>query len=123
VLLLVAASVVVVLAGCGPMAPQPRHDAFFDDDTAPMMTGDLDEAETRWRKDIAAAPDVDPDALLKDDPPRDPERYGNVAFKDPPPTTLWGKMKAGAETVGKVSFAALSVLVTLGVMAAPYLLL
>ena len=125
--MLVAAAVVTsVLAGCGPMTTQPRHDPFFDDDAPSPVAGNFDEAETRWRKDIAAERADDPDALLRDDPPAEPEAYGTVASKGdepPPPTTFWGKVKSGAEAVGKASFAAFSVLVTLGMMAAPYLLL
>ena len=124
--LLAAAVVVTAIAGCGPMTTQPRHDPFFDDDAPSPVAGNFDDAETRWRKDIAAERTDDPDALLRDDPPDEPDRYGKVAFKEdapPPPTTFWGKVKGGAEAVGKASFAALSVLVTLGMMAAPYLLL
>lgn len=123
--LLGAAVVAMVIASCGPTTQQPRHDPFFDDDAPSPVTGNFDDAEARWRDDIAGERTTDPDALLKDDPAGEAERYGNVAFKDepPPPTTFWGKVKAGAETVGKASFAALSVLVTLGMMVAPYLLL
>jgi hypothetical protein len=126
--LLGAAVVAMVIVSCGPTTQQPRHDAFFDDDAPSLISGNLDDAETRWRKEIAGERATDPDALLTDDPPGEPHSYGKVAFEDaepaePKPTTFWGKMKAGAETVGKVSFAAVSVLVTLGMMAAPYLLL
>ncbi|MBI3768562.1 MAG: hypothetical protein HY271_08715 [Deltaproteobacteria bacterium] len=121
--LLTASIIVVVITGCGPPASQPRHDPFFDDDSPSTMTGNLDDAETRWRKEIAGERTTDPDALLTDDPPGEPERYGDVAFKEKAPTTFWGKVKVGAETVGRASFAAVSVLVTLGMMVAPYLLL
>ena len=123
-LLLTVAIAATVIAGCGPVTPQARLDPFFDDDAPSPVAGNFDDAEARWRNDIGGERTTDPDALLKDDPPGEAERYGNVAFKDePPPPTFWGKVKAGAETVGKASFAAVSVLVTLGMMVAPYLLL
>jgi hypothetical protein len=119
---------ITVIVGCGPPAPQqqPRHDPFFDDDEPASMSNNLDDAETRWRKELEGERNSDPDALLTDDPPGKPDRYGDVAFKDetpPPPATFWEKMKAKSETVGRASFAALTVLVTLGMMVAPYLLL
>jgi hypothetical protein len=120
---LTAAIIGVVITGCGPPASQPRHDPFFDDDSPSTINGNLDDAETRWRNEIAGERTTDPDALLTDDPPGEPERYGEVAFQDEAPKTFWGKVKAGAETVGRASFAAMSVLLTLGMMVAPYLLL
>lgn len=123
------------IASCGPTPAQGRHDPWFDDDDAPpMISGNTDEAEKRWRRDIEADRGLiareranDPDALLTDDPPKDPDEYGNVAFDDekppPAPTTAWGKFKAGMNKVGRASFAAMTVIVTVGMMVAPYLLL
>ncbi len=183
------ATVVVasVIEGCGPPARKPLQDPFFDDDSSSMVSGDFDQDEAAWRKELARAQrhHDNPDALLKDDPPRAPEHYGNVVhpnsdarattsdsamvtddaaategaattdgvatLKDqaapsrdatrdryavldddvdadaeteaPPPTTFWGKVQAAAHSVGRASFAAITVVVTLGMMAAPYLLL
>jgi hypothetical protein len=125
-IVLVAAIAVGALASCAPPSPQPRHDPWFDEDSPSTLTGDFDDAEARWRQEIAGERNTDPDALLKDDPPGAPESYGTVAFKDgepAPPPTFWGKVRSGAETVGKAGFAAMSVIVTVGMMVAPYLLL
>lgn len=121
------AIVASTIASCGPTPPPGHHDPWFDEDSPAVISGDLDEAEKRWRKDIERERTTDPDALLKDDPPKKPDEYGEVAFEDdqppPPPTTFWGKVKSGMNSVGRASFAAMTVLVTVGMMVAPYLLL
>ncbi len=119
----------IVVASCSPETMQPKglNDPWFNEDenAPPTVTGNLDEAEMRWRKDIEAHQGVrnadDPNALLTDDPPAAPDAYGNVA--DPgntpqPPATFSDK----ANAFGRASFAAMSVAVTLGMMVAPYFL-
>ena len=136
-----------VINGCDAPARKPLQDPFFDDESSTMVSGDFDKDEAAWRKQMAReqhhATAADP--LLKDDPPKPPAEYGNVAKPDaevtqphdptpdpyaevdadvsgdsdmekPPPTTFW-------EKVGRASFAALTVIMTLGMMVAPYLLL
>lgn len=130
-LLLRLGIVIVVMSGCGPTAqPRSQRDSWFDDDAPSDISPNLDTAEERWRREIENERGTDP--LLTDDPPGAPEDYGKVTSEDGydllgdqpvPPTTFWGKVKVGANTVGKASFAAVSVLVALGMMVAPYLLL
>ena len=110
----------VVMSGCGQTAqPRSRNDAWFDDDAPSDISGNLDAAEARWRKEIENERGTDP--LLTDDPPGAPENYGTVTSEDgqdvdtPRQSGFWGKF-------GKASFALVSVLVALGMMAAPYLL-
>lgn len=123
-----------LLGACGP-SPQPHArgaDEWGMADTPHEIDGDFDAAEARWRKEIAAERWSDDEKLLTDDPPAAPAAYGKVAFTEgaevgPPaplaPRTFWSRVKAGADTAGKATFAALSVAVTLGMIVAPYLLL
>jgi hypothetical protein len=119
------------LGACGPSAQsRPRaEDEWGLAETPREIDGDMDAAEARWRREIAAERSGDDERLLTDDPPAAPGAYGKVAFTEgadvgpPVPPTFWGRVKAGADTVGKASFAVLSVAVTLGMLVAPYLLL
>jgi hypothetical protein len=100
------------------------------------LNGDWDQAEDRWRQEIAANPWSEPDMnLLTDDPPAAPEAYGATpadqeakpvdggavavadASQDPNAQSdqFWGD-------VGKASFSAFTVLFTVGMAVAPYLL-
>jgi len=114
---------VTIVTSCGPPARQTLDDPFFADDAPSPVASNLDEAETKWRRELKLDRADDPDALLKDDPPGKPEEYGKVAQQPEPPKTFWGKVKSGAETVGKASFAAATVLITVGMMVAPYFFL
>jgi hypothetical protein len=137
-----------VISGCDAPARRPLQDPFFDDDASTTgVSGDFDKDEAAWRKQMAREHQhpAEADALLKDDPPKPPDQYGNVARPDadvthprdlsldpyagvdedvnadndlekPPPATFW-------EKVGRASFAAMTVIMTLGMMVAPYLLL
>jgi hypothetical protein len=126
---------------------------FDEDESNALVSGDMDKDETQWRKELhhqsGHATQNDPpqsDPLLKDDPPKAPEHYGKVTNddtlpkdqvadakssgdpyatvdddpaaddKDKQPTTFW-------QSVGRASFAAFTVLITLGMMAAPYLMM
>lgn len=148
VIALVLVSIVGVIGGCGGApARKPLQDPFFDDEgSTDMVSGDFDKDEAAWRKQMAHEtrhPDHT-DALLKDDPPKSPEHYGNVAATDTPPSDASVKADEGDpyaridddvdadpdakkpatfwEKVGRATFAAMTVLLTLGMMAAPYLM-
>jgi hypothetical protein len=120
--LLVAVAIGVTLdTSCGPPPKQPLEDPFFAEDAPSPVSSNFDDAETKWRKEVEHQRRGDPDALLTDDPPGKPDEYGNVAQEEP--KTFWERVKRNSETWGKITFAAMSVLVTLGMMAAPYLLM
>ena len=125
--MLVVAVVVAASASvsCAPEAAKHKglDDPWFNEDSPPTITGNLDEAEARWRKDLEAERPKhadDPNALLTDDPPDSADAYGDVAFpKDTPPQqpkTFWDKF-------GNASFAVMTVLVTVGMAVAPYFLM
>src|SRR5438874_595287 len=107
VLLLALMIAMTLTVSCGPPAHQGLQDPFFAEDAPSPVGENLDEAEAKWRRELEHERSNDPDALLTDDPAGKPADYGNVASPDDErPKTFWGKMKAGAETVGKASFAA-----------------
>ena len=120
-----------LLGACWPsLQPHARAEDELGFEGIPHeIDGDLDAAEVRWRKEIAAERWSDDENLLTDDPPKTPAAYGKVAFAEgaevgpPAPRTFWSRVKAGADTAGKATFAVLSVAVTLGIIVAPYLLL
>jgi hypothetical protein len=112
----------VVMSGCGPTAqPRSPNASWFEDDAPSDISGNLDAAEARWRREIENDRGTDP--LLTDDPPGAPENYGTVTSEDgqkmagdtPGSTGFWNNF-------GKASFALVSVLVALGMMVAPYFL-
>ncbi len=125
-IVLVVALLVQLLA-CAAATSERKTDDW-DSRSPSALTGDLDAAEMRWRKEIAASR-AEEDRLLTDDPPGAPKRYGKVAFteevveEEPAmPLTRWERFKVGAAHFGKATFAAMTVVVTLGMMAAPYLI-
>lgn len=99
------------------------------------VDGDFDKAEDRWRREIAANPWSEDDMnLLTDDPPGAPDSYGSVTAADPAlsggAVSLDDPPAEGAEEsdefwsdVGKAGFSAFTVLFTVGIAVAPYLLL
>jgi hypothetical protein len=126
---------------------------FDDEESTSLVSGNMDKDEAEWRKQLhhetKKATQNDPpqsDPLLKDDPPKSPEHYGSVTNddtqpkdqvadakssgdpyatvdddpeadeKDKAPTTFW-------QSVGRATFAAFTVLITVGMMAAPYLMM
>jgi len=133
--LLVTAAVLQLVA-CGPGTHRRDHfdDAWQRQVDAIRVDGDLDRAEARWREEIARERTGD-DRLLTDDPPGEPASYGTVASagesapdgdaqdEAPAPEGFWGSVQAGASSAGKATFAAMTVLVTVGMAVAPYLLM
>jgi hypothetical protein len=128
----VAVSVLLVLALVAACAPQ-KHREVDDWDRElvmePEITGDNAKDEARWRRELAGDPWDDDDRLLTDDFPGTASEYANddippLDFVGPPePPSTWDNMQSGGGKVGKVIFSLLTVFVTLGMMAAPYLLM
>ena len=106
-------------------APLPADDPLLTDDPpkAPEEYGDVAKPDATAPKSDAApskaaAPKPesarDPYSVLDDDV----DAAGDPPA--PPPTTFWGKVQAAAQSMGRASFAAMTILVTLGMMVAPY---
>ena len=117
-------------SACTPT--QGRHLDEWGEDTMKKqeITGDNEQDELRWRRHLAADdPWGDDGNLLTDDPPMDAAAYQEsdvppLDFVGPPqPPSSWDNMQKGGTKFGKVMFSVLTVLVTLGMMAAPYLLM
>jgi hypothetical protein len=127
------AVVVTMIAACSSQQRTSNPDVWA---SQAKINGDWDQAEDRWRQEIAANPWSEPDMnLLTDDPPAPPETYGAApvdqearpvdggavavadASQDPNAQSdqFWGD-------VGKASFSAFTVLFTVGMAVAPYLL-
>lgn len=131
--------VVVVLVGmlaglatCGPTSHRGGADEWGEGPTKePMITGDNDRDEARWRRELASDPWGDDSNLLTDDPPKSQQEYEErdedippLDFVGPPePPSTWDNMQHGGSKIGKVFFSLMTVLVTLGMMAAPYLMM
>ena len=119
----------VLAVSCGPTMHQP------DDDwkaLEPEITGDNEKDEARWRRELESDPWGDDSHLLTDNPPKTAAEYRAhqddevppLDFVGPPePPSRWDNMQKGGTTFGKVMFSVLTVLVTLGMMAAPYLMM
>lgn len=130
-------SVVVVLVGmlaglatCGPTSHRGGDEWGERPEKEPMISGDNARDEARWRRELASDPWGDDGNLLTDDPPKGAAEYQNdedippLDFVGPPePPSRWDSMQASGSKVGKVLFSVMTVLVTLGMMAAPYLLM
>ena len=132
----------IVLASaitCGPTTRTNLDDPWFQDVAdGPTIDGDLDKAEARWRKEIErdrVDDDADMRRLMNDPPsaPGDDARMPSDQKSTPRAESdeLGNAHRQGEEvaepsfwsTAGKATFAAVTVLVTLGMMAAPYLLM
>jgi hypothetical protein len=119
--------VIGLLVACGPT--MHRQDDEWGDE--PMISGDNDKDEARWRRELASDGWDDDSRLLTDDPPQsvtasqgDDSDIPPLDFVGPPaPPSTWDNMSSGSSKFGKVMFSILTVLVTLGMMAAPYLLM
>lgn len=126
---LVGMLAVMLAAACGPTSH--RHDDEWGESGAlvPEITGDNAKDEERWRRQLASDPWDDDSRLLTDDPPKSVAEYEAadvppLDFVGPPePPTQWEDMQKGGTKFGKIMFSILTVFVTLGMMAAPYLLM
>jgi hypothetical protein len=128
---MVLALVVVcgLLGACGPTAH--RHDDEWGEGPTkePMISGDNARDEARWRRELDDDHWGDDAHLLTDDPPQTAAEYQEddippLDFVGPPePPSRWDNMEKGGTKFGKVLFSIMTVLVTLGMMAAPYLLM
>lgn len=121
----------MLLTACGPSSHR-RDDPWGDDGLLePEITGDNEKDEARWRRELASDPWGDDARLLTDDPPLAAEAYRELDEEIPPldfvgppePPSRWDTMQRRGGKAGKVMFSLLTVLVTLGMMAAPYLLM
>ncbi len=115
---------------CGPTAH--RLDDWGESTALePEITGDNAKDEDRWMRELASDSWDEDARLLTDDPPRTAsdleDMRGDVPpfdFVGPPePPSTWDNMSSGGTKFGKVFFSLLTVVVTLGMMAAPYLLM
>ena len=127
---LLVASCVALTAACGPTKHRPVDDWANDDSLEPEITGNNARDEARWRQELASDPWGDDAHLLTEDPPTaaladaDADPPPPKDFVGPPaPPTKWEKTQKQGTIVGRALFSVLTVLVTLGMMAAPYLMM
>lgn len=123
-------AVLALIAACGPTSHRQVDEWGETKTMRPEITGDNAKDEERWRRELASDPWGDDGRLLTDDPPlaaADYEDEDSVPPKDfvgpPAPPSSWDNMQKGGTKLGKVFFSVMTVLVTLGMMAAPYLLM
>jgi len=115
--------------GCAPSVQHSADDWDSPKITEPEITGDNEKDEARWRRELESDPLGKDGHLLTDDPPKalnEDEEAGDIPpdFMGPPaPLTGWDSFKHGAAKFGKLAFSALTVVFTLGMMAAPYLMM
>ena len=129
VVALIGMLALVVVSSCGPPT---HHNSDWDEGgvVEPHITGDNAQDEARWRHELASDPWGDDGHLLTDDPPKTAAEYQDgrtVPPKDfvgpPAPPTSAEKMQQNSTKFGRIFFSIMTVLVTLGMMAAPYLLM
>jgi hypothetical protein len=123
----------VLVAACGPTTHH-RVDEWGETKTMqPEITGDNAKDEARWRRELGSQPWGDDSRLLTDDSPltaederllEDADDLPPKDFVGPPaPPSSWENVQKGGTKFGKVFFSIMTVLVTLGMMAAPYLMM
>lgn len=120
----------LLASACGPTSHRP-DDEWGEGGLQPEITGDNEKDEARWRRELASDRWDDDSHLLTDDPPKTAEEYRAESDDVPPldfvgppePPSSWDNMQKGGTKFGKVFFSIMTVLVTLGMMAAPYLLM
>jgi hypothetical protein len=128
-MVVVMIAVLGVLTACGPTSH--RHDDEWGEGPSkdPMISGDNARDEARWRRELDSSDWGDDAHLLTDDPPQNAAEYQDedippLDFVGPPaPPTRWENMQKGGTKFGKIFFSVMTVFVTLGMMAAPYLLM
>ena len=118
------------LATCGPTSHRGDDEWGEGPTEEPMITGDNERDEARWRRELASDPWGDDSDLLTDDPPKAAAEYENdedippLDFVGPPePPSTWDNMQKSGSILGKFMYSFLTVAVTLGMMAAPYLMM
>lgn len=121
----------VLASACGPTTH--RHDDDWGEKSGleQEITGDNDKDEARWRRELDSDPWGDDSDLLTDDPPKSAAEYQNGGTDVPPlnfigppaPPTRMESMQKTSTKIGHVLFSLLTVFFTLGMMAAPYLLM
>ena len=121
---------VTQLPACAPSMHHPDDDWERDSILEPEITGDNEKDEARWRRQLADDPFGDDAHLLTDDPPGKASEYQDEEGAPPPdfvgppaPPTFKERMQKRSTTFGKVFFSIMTVFVTLGMMAAPYLMM
>ena len=120
-----------LIAACTPAAHRQVDEWGEDKTMRPEITGNNAKDEERWRRELASDPWGDDAHLLMDEPPAGaPDAFDDADdtppkdFVGPPaPPSSWDNMTKGSTKFGKVFFSVMTVLVTLGMMAAPYLLM
>ena len=128
---LIGALCVALIPACAPTKHRSVDDWGEETVMEPEITGDNTKDEARWRRQLASDPWGDDGSLLTDDPPKTAAEYEDMADAEPPsdfvgppaPPTTWENMQKSGTKFGKVFFSIMTVLVTLGMMAAPYLML
>jgi hypothetical protein len=121
----------VSMSACGPTSH--RHDDQWGETATmePEISGNNAKDEDRWRRQLASDPWGDDARLLTDDSPLTAADYEALHDDTPPldfvgppaPPSRWDTMQSGSPKFGKIFFSIMTVLVTLGMMAAPYLLM
>lgn len=127
---LIALSCFVLITGCGPTKHHQVDDWANDETLEPEISGNNTKDEARWRQELKSDPWGDDAHLLTDDPlpglidEEENEPQQPKDFVGPPaPPTGWEGMQKRSGKFGQAFFAVLTVLVTLGMMAAPYLMM
>jgi hypothetical protein len=130
--IVVLVGVLGLLVACGPTSHRHPDDEWGEGASLdPTITGDNAKDEARWRHELASDKWDDDTSLLTDDPPRSANEYQALDEDIPPldfvgppaPPTKWESWQKGSTKFGRVMFSVLTVFVTLGMMAAPYLLM
>lgn len=130
-MVVVLIGVLGLLAACGPTSHRPDDEWGEGPAHDPMITGDNARDEARWRHELDSDPWGDDSSLLTDDPPQSATDYQNIDNDIPPldfvgppePPSTWDNMQKGGTKFGRIFFSVMTVFVTLGMMAAPYLLM
>lgn len=121
-----------LIAACAPTQHRQVDEWGEEQTIRPEITGNNAKDEARWRQELASDPWGDDAHLLTDEPPPTGEAFDdmdepNAPPKDfvgpPAPPSRWDNMTKGGTKFGRVFFSIMTVLVTLGMMAAPYLLM
>ena len=129
VIALIAVSCVTLITGCGPTKHRQVDDWANDEMLEPEITGNNAKDEARWRQELKSDPWGDDAHLLDDDLPSmiaeddDAPEQPRDFVGPPAPPTRWESMQKGSGKFGRAFFAVLTVFVTLGMMAAPYLMM